>query len=116
MKKIFLLASLVFIFITSFGQQLPEGKTAEYYKHKAVKQNSLGWTLLGSGFGVMLISIPLYPKDYSFLFNSPETKKSNCCRSSYAYWICRNGNQCTILYCFRSKQKKKQGCNSRVKI
>lgn len=76
MKKIFALLTLLLLFINTFGQQLPEKKSADYYSQKAHKQNSLGWTLLGSGAGVFLISLVIFPEDYSIIgFNSPEVEK-----------------------------------------
>ncbi|HMU44954.1 MAG TPA: hypothetical protein PKC72_01240 [Chitinophagaceae bacterium] len=78
MKKLLLLTGMISFFITCIGQQLPtKEKTAEFYKHKATKQNSLGWTLLGCGTGVLLIGMAIYPSDYNWLGwgNDPEDKK-----------------------------------------
>ena len=85
MKKTFVLISFFILFINCFGQQLPEKNSSDYYSQKARKQNSLGWTLLGSGTGVFLISLAIFPEDYSIIgFNSPEVEKQANAASAVA--------------------------------
>lgn len=81
MKKLLFLTAFVSILNTCIGQQVPQQdelvKNSEYFLKKSKLQKNRGWALLGTGAGVSLLGIALYPKDYFIFGSESDERKAN---------------------------------------